>query len=80
MPDYTDEEIIKGLASLSELDYQRRRADAAKMLDLSVTALDKCVREARKPGLFKQALGKIFHAAIDHGTRKATSSITKKFK
>jgi len=43
----TDEEIIGALSQLAEFAYQRERKAAAKSLGISVTALDKLVKQAR---------------------------------
>jgi putative DNA primase/helicase len=42
-----DEDAIAALARLGVMDYQRRRVQEAKHLEISVTALDKLVRQAR---------------------------------
>ena len=44
----SDAELIEELASLSTLDYDRRRKEAAKELGVGVAALDKVVAKERK--------------------------------
>ena len=43
----TDDEVIGVLAQLSEIVYQRKRKDAAKTLNISVSLLDKLVKQRR---------------------------------
>ncbi len=52
-------EIVKGLAKLSEIDYYRQQKDAAKNLGVSITALDRLVKQARSQ-LFNTDARKIF--------------------
>jgi putative DNA primase/helicase len=49
------QEKIKGLAALSELDYQRQRAAAAEDLRIGVGPLDKLVRQARAKAAAKDS-------------------------
>ena len=42
----SDTELIEELAGLSTLDYDRRRKEAAKELNVGVAALDKVVRRS----------------------------------
>ena len=44
----SDAELIEELAGLSTLDYDRRRKEAAKELNVGVAALDKVVAKERK--------------------------------
>src|ERR1700730_9665362 len=46
-PSDRDENLIRELAQMSELAYQRRRIEAAAQLNIRVTVLDKVVRQGR---------------------------------